>query len=282
VGAGAEIDIEGLDCDAEGRALYLTGSHSTKRKKPRGKDAAEDLERLATIKPEPARFVLARLPLERGTPTLRGAATLPRSGAGSLVAALADDPHLGRFVPEAAGRDASRTIPGKDNGFDIEGLACMGDRVLLGLRGPVLRGFAFVLELAVEPAGDGALALGGRGERPYRKHALDLDGLGVRELLVHGDDVLVLAGPTMVLDGAHRVYRWRGGPNPKRDSLVAQAEGVLEPLFDIPSLPGADRAEGLANFSWFDEDDSALVLYDSPGPARRLGDHAVLADVFAL
>src|SRR4030095_8201482 len=45
---------------------------------------------------------------------------------------------------------------------------------------------------------------------PYRKHVLDLDGLGVRDLCPDGDDLLVRAGPTMDLDGPVRIYRWRG------------------------------------------------------------------------
>ncbi len=50
---------------------------------------------------------------------------------------LEDDEHLAPFL----------AIPGKDNGLDVEGIAVRGDRVLLGLRGPVLRGWALVLEL---------------------------------------------------------------------------------------------------------------------------------------
>jgi hypothetical protein len=46
--------------------------------------------------------------------------------------ALADDPHLGFFV--------GAMIPGKENGFDVEGLAFYQNRIFLGLRGPVLRG----------------------------------------------------------------------------------------------------------------------------------------------
>lgn len=42
----------------------------------------------------------------------------------------AADPH---FAPYLA-------IPGKGNGFDIEGLAVDGQRLFLGLRGPVLLG----------------------------------------------------------------------------------------------------------------------------------------------
>ena len=39
---------------------------------------------------------------------------------------------------------------------------------------------------------------------------LPLAGLGVRDLHLDGDDLLLLAGPTMVLDGAVRVFRWVG------------------------------------------------------------------------
>ena len=46
--------------------------------------------------------------------------------------------------------------------------------------------------------------------RGYRKHVLRLDGLGVRDLCPHGEDLLVLAGPTMDLDGPVHVFRWHG------------------------------------------------------------------------
>ena len=45
--------------------------------------------------------------------------------------------------------DRVRPIPGKDNGIDCEGLAVAGDRVFIGLRGPVLRGWAMIIELQV-------------------------------------------------------------------------------------------------------------------------------------
>ena len=61
-----------------------------------------------------------------------------------LTRALADDPHFGPYM----------AIPGKDNGLDIEGLAVDGHRLLLGLRGPVLRGWSALLEIAVEAHGD--------------------------------------------------------------------------------------------------------------------------------
>src|SRR5262249_43259516 len=59
-----------------------------------------------------------------------------------LTDALAKDKHMRAFL----------SIPGKDNGFDIEGLAVVGDRIFIGLRGPVLRGWALILELELKEA----------------------------------------------------------------------------------------------------------------------------------
>ena len=268
----AEVDIEGL-ASAEDGALYLVGSHSAKRKKPRGNDHASDFERLATVKIEPARFVLARVQVGKTRKQETSISLLPTEGPGSLVALLHEDAHLAPFLQSK--------IPGKDNGFDIEGLALYDGRLLLGLRGPVLRGWAFVLDFELSIEGERQLALGST-KRPYVKHALDLDGLGIRDLLVVGDDVLVLAGPTMALDGVHRVYRWCGGAGKQRDTVVKQEKGKLEPMFEVPFTPSYDRAEGLTLHSWFDDADSVLVLYDAPSPHRCPDEQGVLADVFAI
>lgn len=275
-----EVDIEGMaGADDDCSALFVIGSHSAKRKKPRGKDDQKDLQRLARVEVNTAREVLAYIPMRDGVPVIDGkVARLASDRDDSLLAMLADDPHLGTFVA----RDERYTVPGKDNGFDIEGLASANGRLMLGLRGPVLRGYAFVLSISVEVQGSD-LAIVGK-KRKYRKHALDLDGLGVRELLVHGDDMLVLAGPTMALDGAHRLFRWVGGAHPSDDGIVAQGKGKgeLQHLFDIPFHRGFDRAEGICRWSWFGQDDSLLVVYDAPGAARKLADGTLLADVFAL
>ena len=97
------------------------------------------------------RRLLACLPIEPdagGEPCLvrhaRGGRRALRltgdSQANLLTEALADDPHFGPYM----------AIPGKDNGFDIEGLVVDGRRLLLGLRGPVLRGWLALLEIAVD------------------------------------------------------------------------------------------------------------------------------------
>ena len=97
--------------------------------------------------------------------------------------------------------------------MDVEGLAVHGETLYIGLRGPVLRGWAVVLAvLPTENTEDpGRLELGELPEGTrYRKHFLDLGGLGVRDLCPDGDDLLVLAGPSMALSGPVRIYRWHG------------------------------------------------------------------------
>lgn len=268
-GGDEEMDIEGLASD--GDWLWVVGSHSLTRKKPKkGKplDAA-GLERLATLKDNPNRMFLGRLPLlhtgaERWDVSLKSAdgrrpEMLPIGKKGSeLYQQLRDDPHLGPFC----------TLPAKENGLDIEGIVVDDDRVCLGLRGPVINGWAVVLEVSVRSAGGGALKLAG----PIKKHFLDLGGLGIRDLKRRGEDVIVLAGPTMKLDGPAPVFRWR---------MAGEDERQLqrpERLLDLPYGVRHDHPEALAPYN-DDGLDAVLVVYDKPSPDRLAGG-AVLADVF--
>lgn len=281
-GPDGEMDIEGLDTD--GGYLWITGSHSLTRDKPEldENDLAEALEELTDIDRDPNRFFLGRVPLRVGDDGAhhlvgeedgRVAGCLPMSedGGSPLTDAAAEDVHFGPFLD----------VPCKENGFDVEGIAARGDRVLLGLRGPVLRGWAIVLELAIDEADDGRrleLRPIGPGGASYRKHLLDLRGLGVRDLVFSGDDLLVLAGPTMDLDGPVLVFRWRrpleiGGPSitPRDD---------LEVVVELPSGPAHGHAEGLAVLT-DRPGQPLLVVYDTPGDDRLLGANTTLADVIA-
>jgi hypothetical protein len=254
-GRDEEADIEGL-ARADGH-LWAVGSHSLKRRRVKSKDPAKAARRLATVVREENRFILARLPLDRATNSpLPGSVLSPPD---DIAAQLRDDAHLAPFL----------SLPGKDNGFDVEGIAVLGERVYLGLRGPVLRGWAVVLEIRPVEAGGGRLDL----EGPIRKHFLDLAGLGVRDLCPYGDDLLLLTGPSMDLDGPVRVVRWR----------AAQTTGVvtsdeLETLVELPFGIGCDHPEGLAALA----DGRLMVVYDSPSPARITPAGGVLADVFTL
>ena len=199
-----------------------------------------------------------------------------------LTRALQQDRHVGRFVPRVLQGESLEGIPSKDNGFDVEGLVVTGNRVFVGLRGPVLRGWAVIIELRVAEASPGVLTLetlGAAGE-PYLKHFLQLDGLGVRDLVIQGRDLLVLAGPSMDLDGPVFVYRWKNGLKQPADSLTAKKD--LKTLVTVPFGVTKDHAEGLSLVT--DSPLSILVCYDSPAKSRihGAGGTGVKADIFRI
>lgn len=287
-GGECEIDIEGL-----GHAdhyLWLVGSHSLARKKPRKDDSpAKQIKRLAKLKDDPNRYLLARIPLVSDKATgnfnlvascpnpnspgtvLTAAQLMPHPKGNQLMAAIAEDVHFKDFLK----------IPGKDNGFDIEGLAVSGQRIFLGIRGPVLRGWAVILELQVQDTEAGYFELKpDEQNRLYKKHFLHLEGMGVRELRVSNNDLLVLAGPTMDLDGTIAVYRWPDALRQQDESMVHRKD--LQRLFDVPHgsgpTSGQDKAEGMALY----DAGHVLIVHDSPTAARKLADNGVIADLYSL
>lgn len=282
----SEIDIEGMDY-SEGY-LWLVGSHSTKRDQPEGDDYEEDIQNLSEIEVDPNRYVLARVPIINGQPvksyqqsdskkdTLTAAALGKTSDRNQLISALTEDKHLGSFL--------KARIPSKDNGLDIEGLAVRGNRIFLGLRGPVLRGRAVILELEVEEEEPGTLglkAIGDNGEL-YHKHFVDLNGLGVRELCLREDNLIILAGPTMDLEGAMQVFQLSGLLDHQKNTIWEQSEPALSVLFDMPFIPGVDHAEGLALTPCLGYDTALMVIYDSPRDERRPDKKSLFVDIFRL
>ena len=265
-----EIDIEGIDFDSG--FLWVIGSHSLKRKKADPSEApAKNRQHLAKIETELNRHTLARIPLDgegqlvAQTGTLRAARLESDETGDALFHALLNDGMLSPFC----------TIPSKDNGLDIEGLAVRGNRVFAGLRGPVLRGWAVVLELECKDAqAQGSLALA----RPVKKHFLQLEGLGVRDLTIRGTDLFILAGPTMDLDGPSFVFRWAKALEASDEALLFRKE--LTKVLKVPHGQGADHAEGIALLS----PGEALICYDSPAGARLVEGHPeqVRLDVFEL
>ncbi len=281
--AGEEADLEGMAI-ADG-FLWVVGSHGLKRKNAKpDRDHADNAKRLAKVALDGNRRLLACLPIEPdsdGEPCLvrqaqDGRRALLLKGdaqANLLTRALADDPHFGPYM----------AIPGKDNGFDIEGLAVDGRRLLLGLRGPVLRGWSALLEVAVEARGDQLrLAPLDDSGTLIRKHFLQLDGLGVRDLHFSGDDLYILAGPTMVLNGDIRVFKWPAA----RPLLAANREPVrfeaaLTESVPLPHGRGTNRAEAICKLPPALSEGKArwLVLYDAPGDDRKDGEHTVFGDL---
>ncbi|WP_233505876.1 DUF3616 domain-containing protein [Rhodoferax lacus] len=278
-----EADLEGMAV-ADG-FMWVVGSHGLKRKNAQPERShAANAKRLAKLALDGNRRLLACLPIEPdadGQPCLvrqarDGRKALRLKGdaqTNQLTRALADDPHFGPFM----------AIPGKDNGFDIEGLAVDGRRLLLGLRGPVLRGWSALLEIEVEAQGEylRLVPLDAKGTL-VRKHFLQLDGLGIRDLHFSGDDLYILAGPTMVLNGDIRVFKWPQARTVLRDNQeVARFEAALTESIALPHGRGVNRAEAFCDLPpavaggkrrW-------LVLYDAPGPERRDGEHTVFGDL---
>lgn len=273
----AEADLEGIA--RSGGWLWATGSHSLVRKqiKPHHSEA-KAYKRLSRVRREPNRFVIVRLAVQAGvdgSPELarvaadgRCSAVIGAAGTENLTDLIAADEHLGAFL----------AIPSKDNGLDIEGLAVHGDSLYVGLRGPVLRGWAVVLEVlpVPDPADPTRLLLGAfpDGMR-HRKHLLDLGGLGVRDMCPDGHDMLVLAGPSMALSGPVRVYRWHGAAHSETSRVIRGAELTVET--EIAHGTGEDHAEGITLLA-DDAEARLLVVYDSPSGRRRPTPESVLAD----
>ena len=285
---GEEIDIEGLDVN-EGY-LWLIGSHSSKRKKAEDtKTADENMQRLGRLELQGNRFTLGRVPLDPSATPVRShgalaAARLDGDASGNaLTAALSADAHVAPFVARPRPDGSLEGIPSKDNGLDVEGLAVSGRRVFCGLRGPVLRGWAIILELELT-GGDGQAPLSlkplGQSGEPYLKHFLNLRGLGIRDLVIDGTDLLVLAGPSMDLDGPVNIYRWKGALDVRAHSLTWTKD--LSLLVTVPFGVGKDHAEGLSLASRTPM--TLMVCYDSPGAPHLDKDdpHVVKADLFTV
>jgi Protein of unknown function (DUF3616) len=275
-----EADIEGIA--RSGVWLWAIGSHALVRRRPKLEhDDAKVVRRLGKLRRDPNRYVIVRLAVQLGVDRRpepvrvardgRRSALVGAPGAETLVDLLRADPHLAPFL----------AIPARDNGLDVEGLAVVGDRLYVGLRGPVLRGWAVVLEVrpVQDPTDPGRLALGilPEGAR-YRKHFLDLDGLGVRDLCQDGDDLLVLAGPTMALSGPVRVHRWHGAAVADTGPVVRDADLTVETV--VTHGEGVDHAEAIALLDHDAADPRArlLVAYESPTADRHPYPDTVLAD----
>lgn len=251
-----ESDIEGLALD--GQRLWVVGSHSLRRRKHRSKQKPLSLH----DKQSRNAHVLGCLRLDSEGQPVAGQrlAFNAKTGRDLLYKALKKDRRIAPFLK----------IPSKDNGLDIEGIAARNERLLVGLRGPVLRGVALVVDLrlnGLDEDGGAPLTLNKSSIR-----YLKLRGLAVRDLAVVPDsnDVLILAGPTMTLTGPCYLYRWRDAFNSDNSGL---AEGVplekLEPLLrirdDHPGLSegGSDKPEGL-EVQRLEGHLLALVAYDNP------------------
>ena len=276
-----EGDFEGLSfC---GDYLWVAGSHSALRDDPGKRTGSEAIAALANVRRSGNRFLLARIPVAMvdAQPTLvrqfrtkdgrvlRAARLAGGRKQDALTRALRDDPHLGPFL----------SIPSKDNGFDIEGLAAAPNgRLFLGLRGPVLDGWACILEIHVAAQLDRNNELTLRKiarssttapvQVPYRKHFLDFGGSGVRDLCCAGRDLLILTGPPMRGKGPSKVRRWKDALGTNGETILRGKQ--LPTLLELPYRAKKDHAEGITIMARKDGRIWLMVIYDSVGKDRRV------------
>ncbi len=276
--AEEEADVEGLAVD-DGW-LWVLGSHARTRPKPeKEQDAKIDTGRLAELKDTRARCLLARLPLvERDGGMMpvredgcRRAGMLKQGKHGNALAkALSKDPLIAPFT----------RIPAKEGGVDMEGIAVRGPRIAIGMRGPVISSHALLVELRVHAGKSGKLKLDGA---PV-KRLLALEGLGIRDLKLWGEDLLILAGPTTGLSGPVALYRWRDWANdPAQDAREVRLHRP-DRLMEIPFGRGFDHPEGLALWPQAENGRTRiLVVNDSPAAARLEDEgRTLVADIFDL
>src|SRR6478609_8751541 len=186
------LDGRALELDGEGVAFadgfyYVIGSHGHPRDSKRRLDPDKDATRIAAQIAASSQIVRFRSDGAR--------ATGPIERTAKLRALIALQPDLRSYLDQRL----------EDNGLTIEGIAIRRGRILVGFRGPQLKGGrAAVLSVAV----NGVFGKAAPASRLYR---LPLGkGASVRDLAAFGDDILVLAGPVASGPGPFKIYWWDG------------------------------------------------------------------------
>lgn len=214
-----EFDLEALAWQSP--YLYAIGSHSKKRKKLKASlKTKENLKRITPIIDEPDRRVLFRIELNKQLKAIR----IDKI---SLLNTLQNQPILAPFL----------TIPSKENGIDIEGLAVRLHKgkiqLYVGFRGPVLRGnLTPILKLTLDPnvfkVSKSKLLL------------VNLQGLGIRDMQAINDTFMLLAGPVNETPKRFALYDWSGKTSfsPLPEKLVLPTDKGNPEAIAIQNLPG--------------------------------------------
>lgn len=275
-----EADIEGLAEDSGW--LWVLGSHARTRPKiGKTDDDRIDLDAFATLKDTRPRCLLARVPLAPDAD--EDGAMLPMARDGERRAGMLRQTRhgnrLARMMKESPLLRPFTRTAAKEGGVDLEGIAVAGERVAIGMRGPVIQTYAVLLEFEIAAKRSGRLTIAG----PLHKRLLELDGLGIRDLKRDGADLLILAGPTTGLDGPCAVYRWADWlGDPPRDNRIVRRHRP-ERIIDLPFGRGDDHPEGLVLIDGADGGREIVVICDSPAATRiDVATHTIRCDRFRL
>ncbi|WP_347302999.1 DUF3616 domain-containing protein [Croceibacterium sp. TMG7-5b_MA50] len=263
--ASEEADIEGLAED-DGW-LWVLGSHArTRLKVGRAGDDCIDISAFATLKDTRPRCLLARVPLATDPNTADAMVPVQTDGnrRAGMVRQTKRGNRLAQMMKESPLLKPFTRIAAKEGGVDLEGIAAAGDRVAIGMRGPVIQTYAVLLEVNIVAKPSGRLTIAG----PLHKRLLELDGLGIRDLKRDGADLLILAGPTTGLDGPCAVYRWTDWlGDPPRDGQMVRRHRP-ERIIDLAFGHGDDHPEGLVLLDGTDGKRDLLVVCDTPAADR--------------
>lgn len=142
-------------------------------------------------------------------------------------------------LPEARAHGfaaAAAKAPKEFGAFNIEGLAVgPEDSLWIGLRNPIPQGRALLLQL-LNPR---ELVFNNAQPRFGRVVTLSMDGLGVRDLLAVGPDLIVIAGAHDG-GGKSKFYSWDGrGGAPRRLEPVMPKDFNPEAILALPGKPGS-------------------------------------------
>lgn len=290
----SEFDLEALAVDhveQDTVRLWLIGSHAMGHDEPEG----TSLKRLG-LKRERNRLLFACVATDKDGLIQDSGRHLRIKPAGQtyttgfLSALRAAPPRASGFLREVSAL-TRRKIPKdvaavgwftpytlastKENGLDVEGLVVRrrdGDPssvvAFVGLRGPVIDGFAVVVEVGIRDHNKRALKIAAGP----RFHLLDLHGFGVRDLEWRGDDLLILAGPTMTRQGESALFRWNGAWNATTAGGEANAfeVGGIDHVGRLPMAPDGGGPEVITTIAP-DTDEFMLLRDGIKGP--RLVDH---------
>jgi hypothetical protein len=240
-----EADIESIDVSSG--KIWLCGSHCIVRRQINKTkcDIVDPQFRVRKSRRLLGSVTIASALSETDDRTETGIA-LPFSGKGSLRRRLSTNRYLRPFID----------LPSKENGLDIEGLAVVGRKVLLGLRGPTVDSIAIVVELSL--GAEGSI----KSSSP-RLNFLNLDGLGVRDLARSDDGLFVLAGPVTGSRRPFRLYQWRR----------RATDRIQTPELRYEWPPDGDAPEGICQ-----KDQGLLIGYDLKPNSRRIKGGRVRAD----
>lgn len=125
----------------------------------------------------------------------------------SLLADLIADSRLAQFNL----REASQRPPKARNALNIEGLSATPDgRLLIGFRNPIPDDRALIV-----PLENPQEVIDNERARFGDPILIDLNGLGIRDITLHGSGYLIVAG-SYDGSGKNKLYRWNGSSEPDR------------------------------------------------------------------